>query len=203
MKKTIRKIALISILTAGTLGLIGCGKADSNTNAENKEEARIERQEKKEDKINTLGDVLKYIDNNPQNQELIINYSIAQRKDNDLDFSKETIDNLADIVKIEVEVSPLEMKDYVLDISRIGLSSEYRNEIWQQLSKEEKWEIFKEASKYKAKECWKETKEIAKDAGEKFKETELYDKLRETGKEIKESGKDLGKKAYEKLKGEN
>ena len=97
---------------------------------------------------------------------------------------------MAGVVLEEVREDPEGMKDYVLNVSAEGLRSSYRQEVWQQLSVDEKWDLFTEMSHYKTKECWEETREVAKDAYEKFSETKLYDKIKFTRDRTVEMVKD-------------
>jgi len=85
-------------------------------------------------------------------------------------------ENLDELMK-DIEENPEEFKDYAINISEIGLKSNYRREIWDRLNKEEKWLLIKEVSEYKANEFLHEMKRLSKDAYEKFKETEIYDNL--------------------------
>ena len=113
---------------------------------------------------------------------------------------KETVSNVNDTSKIErlieeerlqaerkkslaeslkyVSSNPEQTKDYVLEVSEIGLKSSYKREIWERLSKEDKWGLVKEVAEYRGKEFWKEVKDLSGDAYEKFKETKLYDNLK-------------------------
>jgi len=191
-KKT---LVVLSIITAGTFGVYSCKKV--NSNPQPVQEVRQAGVERREEKVETLGDVLKYIDDNPRQQELIVDYIIGIREKNELPFSGETIDKLAGIVQQEATTCPVQMKNFVLDISAIGLKSDYRNEIWQQLTAEEKWQLVRDASEYKARECWEETKEIAEDAYEKFRETRLHDKMEDAGERIRRGGREV----YRKLRG--
>ncbi len=105
-------------------------------------------------------------ENRARIEKLVEDASKTDRKNNSLD----------ELMKY-VEKDPEGMKSCVLDISEIGLKSSYRREIWDRLSKEEKWYLIKEVSEYKANEFWDEAKELSKDAYEKSKETRIYNKI--------------------------
>jgi len=198
-----RNLAVLTIVTASSLSLYSCKKNEPGQIKNPDNSVKVELVEKKvEEKVEkknvTLGDVLKYIDKNPEHQELILNYAVDVRNHN-VPYSRETVDNLSGIVKQEVEAYPSQMKNYILDIVRIGLRSDCKDEMWGQLTKEEKWQIFKEVSKYKTRECLNETKEVIVDAYDKFKETKLHDKLEDAGERIKEDSK----KIYRRVRGKN
>ena len=105
------------------------------------------------------------------------NKSMIEKLVEDKKISPEIRDRTLDEFVKYVRDNPSEMKSYVLDISEIGLKSDYRREIWDRLSKEEKWGLVKEVSEYKGNEFLGEVKDLSQDAYEKFKQTKLYDKL--------------------------
>ncbi len=133
-------------------------------------EIEEEVEDNKQEKNLMLNLALKYIDGNPEYHDMVVDYIIDFKKKNNLPFSKETIDNLANLVKKEVEAYPIQMKDYVLNISKIGLNSDYRVEIWQQLTEEEKSELINNVVGYKTKELLDETRDITKDTYKKIME---------------------------------
>jgi len=189
---SLKNLATIAILAVGSLG---ADPAPVNLDANSPIVREVYVEEK------SLGDVLKYLEANPNYRELVINYSINFHKKANGTFSKDTLDNLAGIVLEAAKENPQIMKDFVLDISAVGLRSSYRQQVWQQLSPEEKWDLFTEMSYFKTKECWEETLDVAKDAYSKFSETKLYDKIKFGRDKTAEMIKDRARSLREKIPG--
>ena len=159
MKTTTRNLAAIVLLGASTLvwGVSGCKKADQP-----EEVARIESREEKE--------VLGYLRENPASQEPVMNYIMLLRNKENTSYSKETVDNIYRTLKKEMRENPSELKEELVDMTRIGLYSEYSSEIFAGLPFKEKVRIAKECSLYGASELGDELKEDMDKVGNKLEE---------------------------------
>jgi hypothetical protein len=143
-------------------------------------------------KKKTLVNTLEYIQENPKKQELFIEQAINSNPN----YSSETVEIISKLCLKHSKENPQVMKPFILDISNIGLKSDYKREVWDQLNKQEKWEIAKEVTQYKAGEIWEGVKDTTEDAYNKFKETKLYEKMGEAKEYVKEKGKEV----YENIK---
>ena len=160
LKTRIGQIGLVALMS-GVLMLSSCGKQETNKT-----------------QSKSLSRILDYVNDNPEHRDLIINYSIDLNDRQDQQFSDKTLENFSYIVTKNTLKDPKQMKAFVLDIAQIGLRSEYRGEIWDELTPEEKWKISREAIGHKSKQAYGVASELGVDVYDKLKETKLYGELK-------------------------
>lgn len=188
-RKCLKRIALVSLLSAGALFLTSCKKQEESNTVNKAEEIYTNIETERKDEI-TFGDVLKYIENNRDKQYILTDYLSDLLLKDESGIPNSSSRNFSEIIKREIERNPDEMKDYVLSVSRIGLNSSYRREIWNQLDMREKSELVREVLTDNARDYLAETRELGKDALEKFRETRLYEKGEELGDRLTEEIKE-------------
>ena len=146
----------------------------------------------------TLGDALKYIEKNEDQREVVLNY-LLDPKNNSIDYSNKTIDNLFYVLEKYAVNNPDGFKDEILTISKIGLGSNYRQEILNELTAKEKLEILSSASRDQARGYINDAGEIISDSYDKFQETKLYGKIEGASEKVKDTVNEGIRKTGQKL----
>jgi len=143
MNKITKNLATLVIISTSTLCSMGCNrKTDSSYKS------------------------------NPQSQEQIVNSIILSRERDNLSYSRETIDNFYNVLKKEIKNNPELMEKEIIEMTQIGLDSDYSGKIIASLSFKEKMRIAKECSLYEARGIAQEVKENITKLDEKLEESQ-------------------------------